>query len=533
MMSGPPPVLWLMLLLDPVLSSLPAPVNVHVDSVNFRHVLRWDPGPGTPPGTQFKVFTRVYGEERKGPQNLTKTSLKLKLDNSMRYYLTVQASYNQTLSPESHVTFNPYEDTTIGPPKLSLAGCGNCIHVNVSLHKNIQKFYDAHFKVLWRKRKEAEVSHEIRESKSFTIKNLENGMEYCVQVHTMIRLNQHTKPSAWNCTFTSIVEPSRGPLVLGAVAALLIFVAGVLMTSVFCLHYTGFLCKLKATLPRALIAALNQGYTLTPERTIPDHVSISSEMAKQRKHNNPTTPQLATGGANSEEEEEEEEEGINIYMDRGAELSSGDSSCLESSDVSGNSTAGASGDLGGSWTVEAEVPHTEFEVEVSRGGLDQDEAKAEGAEVSFTPEGGQTKVQRHVIDEMEEEEEEEVVCDSSGNVNLFSVTLGSLAVYDEEETEGQNSTDSLTDVLKLPSLEPPLPTDSKRTLSHYPDSQTESTVALMLPTQVDFTATGYAGRRAGASSGCLKTCDGNTQHEEAQEEEEEEEEEFSGYMRHT
>lgn len=46
---------------------------------------------------------------------------------------------------------------------------------------------------------------------------------------------------------------SSDPVVLGAVAALLSLVTGVLMTSMFCLHYTGFLCKLKTTLPRALI----------------------------------------------------------------------------------------------------------------------------------------------------------------------------------------------------------------------------------------------------------------------------------------
>ena len=41
------------------LTSLPAPVNLSVKSVNFRHVLRWDPGPGTPPGTEYRVYKAV------------------------------------------------------------------------------------------------------------------------------------------------------------------------------------------------------------------------------------------------------------------------------------------------------------------------------------------------------------------------------------------------------------------------------------------------------------------------------------------
>ncbi|XP_040004002.1 cytokine receptor family member b1 isoform X2 [Xiphias gladius] len=423
----------------------------------------------------------------------------------MRYHLTVQASYNQTLSPESHeVIFTPYEDTKIGPPKLSLAGYGNCIQINMSLPEadkssgidDIQKFYDAHFRVWWRREKKVE-SQETR-NKSLTLNNLEEGMEYCVQVHTKIRVNKNTEPSAWECTFTSIVE-RRDPVVLGAVAALLSLVTGVLMTSMFCLHYTGFLCKLKTTLPRALIRALSQGYTLRPEGTIPDPVSISSEMKKQRKHNNPTVQHPANG---DEDDDEEEEEGINVYMDRHPQHSSGESLCWGFGNESENSEPAASGDCGSlteGLSAEVKVLDAEFE----------DEAKAEGATVSFMPEEGQTGLQGHVRGEEEEEEEmkeKDEVFDSSGNVNLFSVTLAALSA-DEEEREDQNTRDSLSEFLKLSDLEPLL---------------------LTVPR-----VTWCEGKRAVTSSS-IKTCDGKTQHEEAQEEEEkEEDEEIFGYMAHT
>lgn len=34
----------------------PAPANLSVKSVNFRHVLHWEPGHGTPPGTRYIIY---------------------------------------------------------------------------------------------------------------------------------------------------------------------------------------------------------------------------------------------------------------------------------------------------------------------------------------------------------------------------------------------------------------------------------------------------------------------------------------------
>ncbi|XP_045910211.1 uncharacterized protein LOC123973893 isoform X3 [Micropterus dolomieu] len=593
-MNSLPLVLYLLYLVDSVLSSLPAPVNVSVDSVNFRHVLRWDPGPGTPPGTQYMIIRRagyrtqlfwcrlqhvcspkhskskgeqdklshvwvpecLHQAEREGscysalhtpcrisalsvfddrvkgkngkplPHNVTQTSLKLRLHHSKTYYLMVQASYNQTLSPvSSKVVFTPFEDTKIGPPQLSLTGCGNCIQINISLPEadrqsgipDIQKLYDPDFRVSWRKHNATVESFKTKD-RNLTLENLQYGMEYCVQVHTEAHLNKNTMPSDWKCTVTSIVEPSRGPLVVGSVAALLMLVVGVLMTSMFCLYYTGLLCKQK--LPRALIITQYRDNILTTERIIPDPISISSESDKRRKHNNPTLPQPVTRGANAEGEGEgegeEEEEGTHVYMDRPQQLSSGESSCWDSVYVVGKSRPGAPGDS--VLTMEAEVPDAEFEVKVTHVALDQDEAKGEGAEVSIPG-----VVQGHVIDTVEEEEEgkEEVeVCDSSGNINLFSVTLAALAVCEEKEKEVENTEDSLTEFLKPSNQEPLLPTGLKWTLSHtdFPtESDDQTSVPLMLPTQEDFT--GFEGRRADTLS---DWCDDETQEEEEEE-----------YIRHT
>ncbi|KAM9802238.1 uncharacterized protein ACBT44_014604 isoform 4-T5 [Syngnathus typhle] len=155
--------------LTSVLGTLPTPSNLSVNSVNFLHILHWDPGPGTPPGVQYTVFSRLSGEKVKEALNdyTTATSLQLRLDD-YKYYLTVQAFFNGTWSPESEeISFTPFEQTLIGPPKVMVTDCGNCILINISLPKadkssgipnnDILAFYKGKFRVLWKKSNKTEI----------------------------------------------------------------------------------------------------------------------------------------------------------------------------------------------------------------------------------------------------------------------------------------------------------------------------------------------------------------------------------------
>ncbi|XP_071762339.2 cytokine receptor family member b1 [Centroberyx gerrardi] len=538
--------LYLMIRFYSALSSLPAPVNVSVDSVNFHHVLRWEPGPGTPPGVQYLIYRRVNKKkEPLKPSNTTWRRLRLKTD--VMYHLSVQALLNLSRSPESSaVTFTPFTDTKIGPPKLSLAGCGNCIQMNISLpeadkaakinERDILKYYGASFKVYWKKPGGSQLSVDVYE-KSYTLPNLETGVEYCVQVHTQINTNKNTEPTDWMCTFTSILEPSRVPAVLGAVATSLIISGAVVITLTLFLVYTGFMCKLKAHLPRALLSALVQGSVLTPERTIPDLVSVISEPDGQRKIHNPRMPQPATDGPNSEEEDEEDEdeeerEEKNPYMDREAELSSGTSSCRDSRDTSGASAPTVSGDSGNMSVISS------AEEEEEDGRDDRVGVRGERGMVSAAADGDQTGIEGRDVGGMEEEEDS----GDSGNVNLFSITLRSLArdeEEEEEEEEEQSTRDSLIDILKLSDREPLLSASLKWDLSSA-ESQNKiqsddlTPLALMQPEQTDWGEAGYESRHADTTdtfSGYLVSRVGKTQEKvEEEEEEEEEDEEFSGYM---
>ncbi|XP_067373466.1 cytokine receptor family member b1 isoform X3 [Channa argus] len=515
-------LLYLIPLLHSGLGSLPAPVNVSVSSHNFYHVLQWKPHPGTPTGTLYKIYNSV-NKRRRLLNSTTASSLELKLDIFKQSDLFVLASYNGTESKSKTVTFTPFKDTKIGPAEVSLATCGNCIEINISLPNDDvwsdKDFYnDPLFIIYWKKKNEIEPHSLQTRKKSYTLDNLEKGREYCVNVEIEIRTNKNTLPSESKCIFTS-VESRRDTAVLGAVSAVLILVIGFLMTSIYFLYYTGYLCKGQTSLPKALMALI-QGYTMTPENIDSCLISISSEMENQRVHGNPTAQYPAMWQAISEEEEEEEEddEEENVYMDRNANLSSSESSCRGSFKRLGTSKLGISEDCGSLTerpSATMEVPAAKFDIGVVHAGLDQCEPEAEEATVSFLSERIQSGVQGHVISEEEEKMKEKVeVCENSGNVDLFSVTLATLTAAEEEDQ-------SKTDFLTVTDPTHPSPTVSGLTLStteYETESDHEMTVPTMQPTHQDFTETWYKGRHAETQS--------------SSSEEEEEEEEFSGYMAH-
>ena len=279
-----------------------------------------------------------------------------------------------------------------------------------------------------------------------------------------------------------------------------------------CLTANLILWVLNFLLVPSLQVALAQGYTLTPEETIPDPVSINSQMEKQRQHNEPTRQFHAMG---NEDEDEEEEEQTNVYLDRAARCFTGESLCLGSGNMLMHSEPAAAADCGSlteRLSAEVELSDAELDDGVTLVGLDEDLVKAAGTKVSLVPEEGHIRLQGHVTggegEEKEEEMKKEKVFDSSGDVNLFSVTLAALTVGEEEEEE-HNANEPFSNFLKPPDPEP-----------------LQTIVGLMKDTYEDFTETGYEGVRAN-TSGCI-----NTQHEEKQEGEEDDEI-IVEYMAHT
>ncbi|KAM9447820.1 uncharacterized protein ACWYII_013192 isoform 1-T5 [Salvelinus alpinus] len=478
--------IYLMLQCFYALCTLPAPVNVTIDSLNFHHVLRWIPGPGTPPGPMYKIFRRENNVTLQLQHQTNMTNQKLDLYPKEEHRLCVQASHDLLESPLAGITFTPFTETVIGPPILSLDGCGNCLVINITLPemRTIQKVYGStvSFQIDWKRAGETQFKETRTRHLSYMLENLKVGAEYCVRVHTKITTNKNTQLSEWKCAHTSIVEPNRVPAVVAGVSVLLIVSGAGLMVLMFVLFYTGFLCKLKTHLPRSL-TALVEGYLVIPERTVPDLVSISSEPEKQGKaltpkaHHNRENSNRAGEEEEEEEEEEEdeeEEEGNGaVYMDRDAGLSfDSSSSTTQSQDASGANVAllngaGLSGGL--SFEAAAEEEKEAPVVVVVLEGQGQREVKGELAKIISSLNGEQPRPLGLVglggEEEKEmtevEEEEKEMRGETSGNVNLFSVTLGALK---REEEEHENETDVLLGCSKQ-EQKPLLPIDSlQRTL---------------------------------------------------------------------
>ncbi|KAM4560775.1 uncharacterized protein V3H82_014858 [Fundulus diaphanus] len=483
---------YLLLQLPPAPASLPAPVHLQVSSLNLQHILHWEPGPGSPPGTQFIIYKWVGGKKPKPlPRNTTLTSFTLKLDTWKVHQLAVRASYNHTLSPLSgSITFDPYTSTVIGPPLLSLAGCGTYIQVNVSLPKEIQKIYQPTFSVLWRTGKDGKIQELETREKSFNLTNLKRDVEYCVQVDTKTRTNRNTRQSEWNCTFTSVPEPGNGMLVLVFVTALLLFLLIVLTMAIVGLYYTGFLCKLKE-MPKAVKFAQWPDHVFIPNSTAVDPVTIFSHTEKQRSwKEEPSTSWWkappSTRRVSSEDEdcdEEEEDDAAKLYVNRNAELSSDRGSHQDSADASGSLGEDATKDSG------CFMKKPPAEEEERRAASDPYEAKAESVQFSFFCDLDLSGLQ--VGATAQEEETSSETQDFSGDVNLFSVTLASMAAGDEGDTEEeQDSGNSSTDFLRIYSLKPVSQTDCQS------DQDDRMSALLMHPSEESLTESGYGRRRA-------------------------------------
>uniref|UniRef100_A0A096M3D5 Interferon alpha/beta receptor 2-like n=1 Tax=Poecilia formosa TaxID=48698 RepID=A0A096M3D5_POEFO len=450
---------------SPPVASLPAPVNLRIESLNLNHVLRWDPGPGSPPGTQFRIYKNsasliLYENSEEFE---TEPCVKLKTTTSYTFP-NIWAFYNSTTSPRSTITFHPVADTVIGPPLLSVARWGTCIQGNISM-PDLGRYtkainYDFSFTVLWRKGNDGEIQELKAHNGSFILSNLEKDVEYCIQVLPKARVNENTQPSEWNCTFTSISEPDYGELdrhnrfcstVL--ISSLIALVMGIL-----CLCYTGFLCKLKK-MPANLMVVLRHSYVLTLSTTDINRVTIIPQTVKTR--NCPAMSPSPSGDASSEDEDGDEEAAVKLYMNRKGELSTG----------------GGSADSSG----KVDVMKGDFmEVESN-----QYEAKAETLFIYDKDQSG-------MEDSTTQQEEVKMeTLEFSGDVNLFSVTLASIAACDEDEVEeDQDSGSSSMDFLRTYTLKPLSQMDSEK--SGQDGSCTESWID--------------------------------------EEEEEEEEEEFSGYL---
>ncbi|XP_036397099.1 interleukin-10 receptor subunit beta-like [Megalops cyprinoides] len=496
-----PLAIYLMQLYCEALSTLPAPVNVTIESVNFEHILKWNPGAGTPPGTGYRVTYSHYGSRwrRLPASSATMVNVTEKFTEvTWLYAVRVQAVNGAMKSPMTATTFRPYKDTVLGPPQVSLAGCGNCLKINITFPRgrakeSIEDIYGVfRFNISWKKIGEIQVQHYSTQLSSSMLENLHPGVEHCIQVKPQLAVNKNTLRSGWVCALTSPGDQSPVPTVLAGVSGILLALGGVILIG---LIYAGFLFKLKTHLPRVLTSMVEADY-FSMDSIIPDPVSVTFE---------PTCRGKGDGAeVGDEDEEDEEDRGNNAYERRAARFSSGTSSgctsCAAASSVTSLTTATTTTDSSGNtqtsinMAAEVRVPLIVEVLEVCR--------QTEDGKKSAEP------------DLLEDEEWDQECCT---DVNLLSVTLGA-----QEEERGDAMElfgDGPDEGQPLLSVEPPeRSTDLSSTQRAGPVTQTAEELCLNIYEGTDSALTELTGH-------CRRK-------EYSDKEEDDDDDECSGYIRH-
>ncbi|XP_061579032.1 interferon alpha/beta receptor 2-like [Cololabis saira] len=200
--------------------SLPQPSNVSITSYNMEHTLSFKPDPRTPPDTHFTV--QILSSRRKpwkpvptcswlvaGQTCNLNTAFK---DPSDHYRARVQAkAVNHTSRWTVSDQFQPLTDTVLGPPNVSVSGCGNCLVLQVRVPTAGTLKHDPHLKDMYwqlilhvhRTRDDARFRLQLPYKEESRITYLQPGVEYCVTVSVTSFFTHKSVSSKPQCAFTS------------------------------------------------------------------------------------------------------------------------------------------------------------------------------------------------------------------------------------------------------------------------------------------------------------------------------------------
>ncbi|MCI4378060.1 hypothetical protein PGIGA_G00211380 [Pangasianodon gigas] len=470
--------------------SVPAPVNVKVLSNNFIHILQWSPGKGTQPGTVYNVNVGVNRA-----RSISGTSIDIS-DYMKHKYLTytiqLWASLGNSSSSRVSIPFSPYTSTIIGPPKISLSGCGDCLNISIDLPNRPSahdSFYNAiHFDIWWKKvSDEKDVCHNPLtdyQSKhfmpySFILRNLQPGERYCVQAQPKINtLYENKSLSSCACEFSSRIEP-RGVAFLAVWVVGSVIVGLCFLSFMFSLVYTGFLCKPNVRLPKALIVIV-PGYFLSPEETCISVADVEYGIQIHKPKDHPHKKKEKENGLykNSDdidEDDDEDEESHQGYMDRAVDSESESTGSRRSASVCelAENPEGCS----------FEDAPTDAKETLSLSQLQYDGLKGYNQAALLDPvtknlNPPNAKEGKKLGGQMKEEEDEGE--DDSGNVKLWSVVLKSMQPEEEEANEPSEAKEPL-----LPLLLKELQEDSLTAAKPQAGSSSELHTALLFHTQTE------------------------------------------------
>ncbi|XP_056266827.1 interferon alpha/beta receptor 2-like isoform X3 [Pseudoliparis swirei] len=191
-------LVWMLAWFSHVLSAmseLPQPFNATLNSRHFIHMLKWEPGPGTPTGASYHVtvttdtgtaWLPVVGcEDVQHPLvcNLTEA-----FSDPKRVYFTqieelLEAQHSQIVMLSG---FKPIQDTQLDLPLLTVTPCGEdlCVDLQPPM-EHLGEIYDSLNYKLRIKSSNADTPQSFQNTKSLrrqVLKNMASGRRYCVSV---------------------------------------------------------------------------------------------------------------------------------------------------------------------------------------------------------------------------------------------------------------------------------------------------------------------------------------------------------------
>ncbi|XP_051877940.1 uncharacterized protein LOC127573605 isoform X2 [Pristis pectinata] len=276
-------VLWVLIflhLLLYVLGQLEAPQDVILLSENFRYIVTWKPGAGSPPDTRYKV--EACGLDAKGkftPVKKCTNISTLSCDLSQRfksfssiYWVRVKSVTNQ--SESSWVESNellPNRDTILGPPIINVKSNIQTIEVTLDMpltphkqrHNNklkTLKDIDPHLiyiVILVDKNGKEYTNGKVKPDKLgkgyYLFENLKSSFTYCVVARFESLLNIYMKDSRKICITTS--PKSTDILWIAPLIAATVFIIGVIGTGIMIWMLKEFICLhlVQSQLPKSLV----------------------------------------------------------------------------------------------------------------------------------------------------------------------------------------------------------------------------------------------------------------------------------------
>ncbi|KAF7709864.1 uncharacterized protein LOC124380595 [Silurus meridionalis] len=422
-------------------ASVPVPANYKVSSKNFIHILEWSPGNGTQPGTVYNVKINDHQE-----RNIAGTYVdisKYMKDIHLTYKIQLWASFGSDSSAPVNINFKPSLETFIGPPTLSLLGCGDCLNINIDFPNREANYYFYNaigFLISWRKaRDEKDGCHNpftTKQNRNFmsysnVLKHLQPGEKYCVEVQPKSNiLNQFQLLSSCSCEFTSR-EESRDVAFLAFLIFGSLLVGLCILIPLFSLVYTGFLCKLNTRLPEAL-NVFSPVYILFPEQMCISLVELGdgarTHKAHKDHHGKPKEKRNGLSENNDDGDDDDEDEEIqNPYMDRGAQAESESTLSDRSASVSEIAENAEQYRFEGA-LADAKELYSPFQLH--SGGVKGSNQAALFDTKAVDHQNAEEKPGRQM-----KEKEDNAENDDSGNVNLWSVVLKSMQPEEDEADE--------------------------------------------------------------------------------------------------